>query len=57
MNKITKPKKESVSFVFRISPKELEIIKLRAKKFADSNISLWLRHAAMHYTPSKVKPD
>lgn len=40
---------------FRAKNSEMKKIKANAKKFADGNVSLWMRHAAMKYNPVVVK--
>lgn len=51
---IKKPAKEKSPLVnFKASPKELRALNSNAKKYANGNLSLWLRHAGTHYVPKR----
>ena len=37
----------------KLSPRDERLLQAKAKKHADGNLSAWLRHAGMRYTPKK----
>lgn len=37
----------------KIPPTQLRALKLQAKKYADGNLSAWLRHAGLRYRPKR----
>jgi hypothetical protein len=48
-----KKKVELEMIVMKITSKELRQIKALAKKYADGNLSAWLRSAGLGYIPEK----
>jgi hypothetical protein len=48
-----KKKSELEMIVMKISAKDLRRIKALAKKYADGNLSAWLRSAGLEYIPTK----
>lgn len=50
--KITKAKTDKPKLInFKVSEKDHQTIQAKANRFADGNVSLWLRAAATHFTP------
>ena len=37
----------------KLTDKELDAIQKKANRFAGGNLSAWLRHAGMNYTPKQ----
>lgn len=52
LSSLTKSEKTKVRN-FKATDADFEAIKSKAKKFADGNISHWIRHASMSHTPLK----
>lgn len=51
---LKKPSKEVPKLMnFKANTEDRKVIAARAKKYAKGNVSLWLRHAAMNYTPKR----
>lgn len=50
---LRKPDKKSKRLNIKISEVEEREIRELAKKYADGNVNGWVRHAALHYRPSK----
>lgn len=51
---LKRPKKEKPTLInFKVVKSDLKAIEARAKKFAGGNLSLWLRHAGLKYTPKR----
>lgn len=40
-------------FGLKLLKQEREVLTARAKRFANGNLSAWLRYAGMHYKPAK----
>lgn len=52
--RIKKPAKEKPKLInMKILEKDLKVLIARAKKYTDGNLSLWLRHAGLHYIPKR----
>lgn len=49
----TKTKSQLVLVPIKIHPKEIRAMKLNAKKFAQGNLSAWLRHSGLRYRPKR----
>lgn len=49
--KIHKEKPKLINL--KVNKLELALVLAKAEKFADGNLSLWLRHAGTHYVPKR----
>lgn len=51
---LKKPRKEKPTLVnFKLNRKDLKALTARAKRYANGNISLWLRHAGLNHVPRR----
>jgi len=48
-----KPKTERLEI--RLSKKQLAYVNVRAKTYADGDLSAWVRHCLFNYKPKKIK--
>jgi hypothetical protein len=56
MKKIKAPgQPKSVIFNIKVSPLERKRLIMQAKKYANGNLSAWLRYAGTYYRPSKTE--
>lgn len=49
---LKKPKKDKVIF-FRLTAEQEKLIRAKAERYADGNLSAWIAHAAANFVPKK----
>lgn len=49
------PKKEKLTLInIKVSEEDRKLLMSQAKRYADGNLSAWLRYAGIHYVPFSV---
>jgi hypothetical protein len=48
-----KPKAPPFLMNLKVTARERDVLELQADKYANGNLSAWLRHAGRHYCPKK----